>query len=371
MIQRLYVHNFRCLENFELFLNDLSSVLLIGKNGMGKTTVLLVLEVLQQLGRGTTRVGQLIRPKDFTRGKAEAPMRFEVQVQLQGKVYVYALALELPELFKEVRIAEEQLTVNGQTVFSRVAAQVKLSSGTEKQVQFLVDWHVAALPLVQERTLSEPIHIFRTWLAHSILLSPIPSLIDGNSEDETLFPKQDASNFGDWMTGILGQYPAAYTEIFNYLKDLIPDLHDFRNDPIGKDAKRMAVRFAQKQDMFQVPFSDLSHGEKCFFICAAVTAANKCYGPLFCFWDEPTGHMSLSEVDHFILHLRRIFQDGGGQIIMTSHHESAIRSFSDESTFLMDRKSHLEPTQVRRRADMAPVAGENLVEMMRLGAIDL
>ena len=39
MIRRLYVHNFRCLENFELPVSGQSSVLLIGKNGSGKTTV--------------------------------------------------------------------------------------------------------------------------------------------------------------------------------------------------------------------------------------------------------------------------------------------------------------------------------------------
>ncbi len=39
MIQRLYVHNFRCLENFELSLDGARSVLLLGRNGVGKTTV--------------------------------------------------------------------------------------------------------------------------------------------------------------------------------------------------------------------------------------------------------------------------------------------------------------------------------------------
>jgi hypothetical protein len=32
MLQRLYVHNFRCLENFELTMKEMSSALLIGKN---------------------------------------------------------------------------------------------------------------------------------------------------------------------------------------------------------------------------------------------------------------------------------------------------------------------------------------------------
>ena len=40
MIARFYIHNFRCLENFEFKPGDTSSALLIGKNGAGKSTLL-------------------------------------------------------------------------------------------------------------------------------------------------------------------------------------------------------------------------------------------------------------------------------------------------------------------------------------------
>ena len=46
MLQRLYVNNFRCLENFELTMKEMPSALLIGKNGVGKSTIAKALEVL-------------------------------------------------------------------------------------------------------------------------------------------------------------------------------------------------------------------------------------------------------------------------------------------------------------------------------------
>ena len=67
VIRRLYVHNFRCLENFEPSVAGQSSVLLIGKNGSGKSTVAAALEILQGIGRGTSRVGDLVKLEDFTR----------------------------------------------------------------------------------------------------------------------------------------------------------------------------------------------------------------------------------------------------------------------------------------------------------------
>jgi predicted ATPase len=46
MLQRLYVHNYRCLENFELNLKDMPSALLIGKNGVGKSAIAFINKIV-------------------------------------------------------------------------------------------------------------------------------------------------------------------------------------------------------------------------------------------------------------------------------------------------------------------------------------
>jgi recombinational DNA repair ATPase RecF len=148
MLQRLYVHNFRCLENFELIIKGLPSSLLIGKNGSGKSTIAAALEIIQSIGRGINRVGQLVKTKDFTRGISNIPIRFEVEVLLDQKLYKYVLALELPENFRELRVFEEKLMVSGSPIYSRKAAQVTLHTSLQNhEAQFLVDWHLAALQI--------------------------------------------------------------------------------------------------------------------------------------------------------------------------------------------------------------------------------
>jgi len=369
MIQRLYIHNFRCLENFELSVKNLSSALLIGKNGTGKSTVSYVLEIFQAISRGVNRVGQLVRSGDFARGRSDVPIRFELEVLLDKRIYKYVIALELPEKFKELRVFEEQLSVSGSPIYSRNAAQVTLHTGSQnREAQFSVDWHLVALPIIQEQSETDPLHIFKTWLARTIILAPIPGLMIGDSEGESLEPKRDASNFGEWVSGLLSRYPAAYTQIDKYLREVMPDIQDFQNERIGKDAKTMVVRFEANNANLSVDFKDLSDGEKCFFLCALVFAANKFYGPLFCFWDEPDNYLSLSEVGHFVTSLRRSFQ-GGSQILVTSHHPEAIRKFSDENTFLLDRKSHLEPTLIRALSDIS-VRGD-LITALICGDIEL
>ncbi|MDF5736373.1 MULTISPECIES: AAA family ATPase [unclassified Nostoc] len=374
MLQRLYINNFRCLENFELTIKGMPSALLIGKNSVGKSTIASGLKVLQNISRGINRMRELdslklIGPKDFTLRRSDVPIRIEIEVLLNEKLYKYVLAFDLPEKFKELRVFEEQLLVSGKPIYSRKEAQVTLhTSSQNREAQFLVDWHLVALPVIQEQSETDPLRIFKTWLARMIILAPIPSLMTGDSNGETLEPKPDGSNFGEWISGLLSRYPAAYTEVDKYLREVIPDIQDFFNEPIGKDSKSMIVRFEANNATLSVDFESLSDGEKCFFLCAVVLAANKFYGPLFCFWDEPDNYLSLSEAGDFITSLRRSFKNSG-QIFMTSHNEEGIRKFSNENTFVLDRKSHLEPTLVRLLSDMS-VQGD-LVDALIRGDIEI
>jgi predicted ATPase len=374
MLQRLYVHNYKCLENFELSFKGIPSALLIGKNGSGKTTISRVLQIFQSIARGVNRMGELakmnlVSQKDFSRGRADVPIRFELEVLLEDKLYSYTLALDLPEKFKELRVFEEQLLVAGEPIYSRKEASVTLfKSQQNREALFLVDWHLVALPVIQEQSEADPLHVFRTWLAHTIILAPIPALMVGSSSGETLMPDWAGTNFGEWFTGLLSQYPAAYTQFDEYIRNIIPDIRDVQNERVGKDSKNMTVRFEVDHAQLSVDFSELSDGEKCFFLCALVVAANRCYGPLFCFWDEPDNYISLPEVGFFLASLRQSFQ-GSGQILVTSHNPEAIRKFSNENTFVLDRKSHLEPTLVRLLAEL-PVSGD-LVSALIRGDIEL
>jgi predicted ATPase len=348
MLERLYVHNYRCFENFELNLTGLSSALLIGRNGAGKSTVLSVLEVFQKIGRGQNRIGALTERKDFAYHRSNLPMRFELEVRLSDVSYKYSLAFELPEHFKEPRVLDESLHVDGQPIYERKKATVQLSKHPGGIAEFNIDWHLVALPVVQtENEGKGPLNTFKEWLGEMLILSPVPAYIDGQSHDETLKPEKRGENLADWLSGLLLNHPKSYSMIVDYLRQVIPDFSEFRNEPTGKDSRNLFVVFSSENKELTLDFKVLSDGEKCFFLSAMMLAANETYGPLFCFWDEPDNYLSMSEVGHFIAELRRSFARNGGQIIATSHNQESILKFSDEDTLLLDRKSHLEPTRVK------------------------
>jgi predicted ATPase len=201
-----------------------------------------------------------------------------------------------------------------------------------------------------------------------LILAPIPSRIGGESQDDNLIPNLEVENFAEWFSGLLAHSPSAYTTIDKYLKRVMPDLDDIKNPQTGQNSRNLSIQFRSGQDTLSLPFSALSDGEKCFFISALVLASNKAYGPLFCFWDEPDNYLSLSEVGHFLLELRRSFESGG-QLLVTSHNPEAIRKFSNENTFLLHRNSHLEPTTIRSLENVQ-IDGD-LIEALTLGDVEL
>ncbi len=129
------------------------------------------------------------------------------------------------------------------------------------------------------------------------------------------------------------------------------DFKDIKNPAVGTDTRSLTVQFSNDRGTLSLPFAELSDGEKCFMISALVIAANEAYGPLLCFWDEPDNYLAVSEVGHFVIALRRAFQNGG-QFIATSHNPEAIRRFSEDNTLLLQRNSHLEPTIIRPLSEL-------------------
>ncbi len=294
-------------------------------------------------------------------------MRFEVEIQLGGKTYAYAVAFEMLPRANYLAVSEERLTVDGRMRFARRKAPADSNGGTPESGEGLViDWiglQLVALPLVQELSEQDSLFIFKQALRRMLILRPMPNLIKGESEVDTLEPNVDLKDLGAWFAGLLAHAPSAYRRIDEYVKQVMPDVRDIKNPVVGPHFRRLEVQFSTELGRLTLLLADLSDGEKCFLICGLVLAANEAYGPLICFWDEPDNYLAINEVGDFLMELRRAFQFGG-QFIATSHNSEAIRQFSDENTLLLYRKSHLEPTQVRPLSELQ-VVGDKIRALTR------
>jgi predicted ATPase len=361
MIERLYVHNFRCFENFTLDLAGRSSALVIGKNGVGKSTLLHCFGLFQAICRGSNRVRNLISITDFAQHRTNHPMRFEVDLKLSDTRFKYAISFEWPPKFREARVLDEALSANGQVVFTRNQSQIQLAGGPS----FGLDWHTVALPVIEERPGERAIQDIKNFFATLVLLAPIPANMTGFAEEPSPYLQNDAANYASCLRALLGQKPKGYNHFEDYLKAVIPDFSSIENVERGESGTQLIVKFEQQnpQRGFAVEFKALSDGEKCLFLSAYVIASNSVGPPVVCTWDEPDNHLSLPEVGQFIIALRKMTHRMG-QFIATTHHPETIRKFSDETTFVLTRKSHLEPTVVRPLVDY-PHTGDLINALIR------
>ena len=273
-------------------------------------------------------------------------MRFEVDAILDEKSFKYSISFEVQPNAHEASVAEEGLSVEGTWIFQRRQSEVVMYG---HGLPFGIDRRSAALPVINERPGRSSIEQLRSFFSSMILIAPIPSNMSGFSEEESLELHEDAGNFSSWFNALIVRYPSVYGAIEGYLRTVIPDFDSLENVPRGEKGKQLFVKFCHQElnRKLSIDFKHLSDGEKCFFLCAAVLASGKVRQPVFCMWDEPDSHLSISETDHFITQLRKMSAKGNSQLIATSHHPQTIRSFSDETTLVFTRKSHLEPTVVR------------------------
>lgn len=361
MIERFFIQNFRCFHNFSIDFTDCPSALIIGRNGAGKSTLRDALRLLQVICRGGNRTREWIKASDFTSGNLQAPLRLLVELVLKERRFKYQITVEWLKDENEARIIDESLEADGVTIFTRQHEELAV----REESTWSLNGQVAALPILADRRGDNSLHLVRTYFANLILISPIPANISGYSEKETSELQPDASNFAAWLNTLLIDRPKAYAVMEDYLKFVLRDFESFENVARGPNGRHLRVTFTREQPTQGVTldFDQLSDGEKCYFLSAAIVAANKVRAPVFCFWDEPDNHLAISEVTHFIIHLRRMVNHNG-QFVATTHSSKVIHAFSDENTFVFTRDSHLA-TSVARKLQEFSYRGDLIAALSR------
>ncbi len=372
MLKRLYAHNFKCLQNFEIKLNDLNSAFLLGKNGSGKSTIFEVVEIFQKIGKGETLLKKddenskgLISESSFTFGNTKLPIEFELDVEIDNQNFTYKLLIEFPNNFHAPKIKSEFLDVDGVSIFKRDGGQASIGDVKE----FLLDWHHVGLPLIMVRSEHEPLAIFRNWLRNIIILSPCPNHFNKLSKSESSTLSKGAENIIDWARWLLSINPSLYAIMSDFLKFRMNDLDMFKFENAGSDDRRLTFRFKENSNAQSLDFKQLSDGEKIFFLAATLIAAQENNPNLLCLWDEPDNFVGLIELDHFIVACRKAFESSQSQLIMTSHNPQVIHNFSNHNIFLLKRNSHLSPTRIEL-AETIPYESKTLVDAFENGELD-
>jgi len=350
MLKKLYVHNFKCLQNFELDLNNLHSAFLLGKNGSGKTTIFEAIEIFQKIGQGITSLEDLLDESSFHFNNINLPIELKLDVNIDRKKYTYNLIIEFPKNFVSPRVKHEELLCNNKVILSREGGKTRI-----KQISnFSLDWHHIGLPLISVNSKKDSLGIFREWLKNIIIISPFPRHFQDLSKKESSVLTREGENLIDWLRYLLSSNPSLYQVMIDFLQKRMPDLKVFKFENLGRDDRRLIFEFKNKKKSKTLDFSQLSDGEKIVCLGATILAGQQNNANMLCLWDEPDNFISLTEVKHFTMEFRRAFENSSTspQLIVCSHNERVINSFSNHNIFVLKKNSHLLPTKIMLLQDI-------------------
>ena len=354
-LNSIFVNNFRCLQNFTLDFRNSDSLLLLGRNGMGKSTVLEVFRRIRQIANGETRVEHLFSTRDFSFGNKDAPIRIELTFEGSGGDCKYKIAVSRNPTTDSLYVSSEELSSSDHVCFGRSEGNANCPVSGDGDRGCPVSSARFLLPLLDGcGSCDALIYAVRDFIRGWVLLAPWMSVGAVGSHRTSDLLALDASNFLTWFHSLYAGNVSYYDTLVDALKGPFPELVVLNwTDPSkGEDLDLLlTMRLPDKGDQ-DFRFSWLSDGEKCFVVSAALAMLNEMRPGTLCFWDEPDNYLAISEVQGFVTRLRKTFGHGCGQLILTSHNIETIRTVGMEDTVLLNRPSHFDPVRLQPVADI-------------------
>jgi predicted ATPase len=322
MFTRCYADNYRCLANFELPLEPLS--VLLGANGSGKSTVLVLIASLRDfiLGRGNSL--ELFPPQTLARWDKRIEQTFELGLTLDEGEYKYRLRVrhEAPERALN-KVIEETLSLNGQPLFAANDQIIHLYIDSHVEGgQMLPDRHVSGISRINQRRDNLKLMAFRRAVEGTLVLALNPALVSAVSaaKQPVTIPMPDCSDFADWLKYVSTAESLARQEAEQSLaKGGLAGFRVFQADPSG-DAEILQCIFEPK---LKFRLDELSSGQIALVILeTALAVAGERNGVLVL--DEPGNFLGLSEIQPLLARLQDAALEGRFQVILTAHHPIAV-----------------------------------------------
>ncbi len=366
MITRLYVDNYKCLVNFELKLQEVT--LLLGPNGVGKTSVLDVMYALRRLLSGEAKVTDVdaFPPSTLTRWQSRDRQVFEVDVVLQGDELRYRLEIEHERATRRARIALERLDAQGQPLFEFKMGEVRLYRDNHSEgPTFGADWSESSLARVPPRGDNERLTRFLDFMRKLIVCGLYPASFEAESSTEDPVLSRDAHNFASWYRHLLLERQELVPEFTKSLQEVIDGFRGIRMEKVGLDTRALMVMFDQFGEKYELRLDEISDGQRALLALYSLVglAAGQGYTLLL---DEPDNYVALAEIQPWLIELSDACGEIVPQAVLCSHHPELIDYLGGDRGLVLNRESS-GVTVVRPSHDLAVEGGMKLSEVIARG----
>ena len=374
MIERLYIHNYKCLVNFELMLQE--TVLLLGPNGTGKTAVLEVVFGLRRLLAGEIKITdpEAFHPSTLTRWQTLPDQVFELDAKVGKESFTYKLVIEHEAGGRRSRVTQESLRSNGTTLFTCTMGQVQLfrDDGSEGP-SYSTDWTESALARVAPHDSNTRLTAFMDAIRKTVICTIRPHLLDVESNRENDLLDRDAHNFVDWYRHAVQENPTSARSLVEALKPVIDGFGDLRLPQSGLDSRALLIDFVnlgRRKDhhhgKYELWFNELSDGQRVLIVLYALLHLSQRDNGVWLFIDEPDNYVALAEIQPWLMELVDLCEETPSQAVICSHHPELIDYLGPERGVILRRDSS-SVTTARPLSSIVSTNGLKLSEMMARG----
>ena len=366
MLKRLYVDNYKCLVNFELFLDP--TTLLAGLNGTGKSTIFDLLEKLRVFVAGETSLGDNFPSDSITHWQRSNMQTFELTVTggPDGTVedYQYLLKLEHDQARERCRVRSEIVQTHSDLLFRFRDGEIELFRDDRSAgPKFPFDWSRSGLVAVVERHDNTRLSWFKRWLRDVYIVRLDPALMQSRGEREVIHPNKNMSDFACWYRHLMQERPREISELFKSLNQVFDGFSALELLQDAETARTLKVRFEasvredEPRKSFQLGFQELSDGQRALVALYTLLHVAKSQPTTLCL-DEPDNFVALAEIQPLIFEFCDVADGNGSQVIFASHHPEIIDHPGISGKFLLGRDNggptRITPLKQGIMADLLP-----------------
>lgn len=334
MITRLFIDNYRCFVNFEF--KPESLCLLVGDNGVGKSSVLEVVELLRDFIGGHISI-KAFNSDTLTRWQSLLLQSFTMEVRISERLYVYDLVIEHEPQRGQRRVIRETLILDGSPLYlaqldnAQLKAQL-FKDNYSKGPEVSFDWTRSGIGFLQAGPENTYLCEFREFVGHIMVvgyLNPDPRLMVAASDEESGAISRHGENFVSWYRAVALEHPAAVAELTLALRDILPGFSALALPESG-DKRVLKAQFqppdkSNKARYVSFAFNELSDGQRCLIILYALLHVYR-VKPGVLLFDEPDNFIALREIQPWLALLEDICEETGvsAQVLIASHNPELI-----------------------------------------------
>ena len=370
VLERIYIHNYKCFVNFELQLQE--TVLLLGANGAGKTAVLDAMFGLRELLSGEAKITDVtaFHPSTLTRWQTRREQVFELDAEVGGDSFRYRLEVEHEAGGRRSRIVEESLVAGETTLFrcDRGKVQLYRDDGSEGPA-YSTDWSESALARVVPQETNTRLTAFMDAIRATVVCTIRPALLRSESSSEEALLGRYGDNFVDWYRHAVQENPTSTRAHVDALRPIIDGFKDIHLQQSGLDSRALMLDFIAGDagdGHYKLRFDELSDGHRVLVVLYALLHLRQPGGSVVLFLDEPDNYVALPEIQPWLMELVDLCEKTSSQAVICSHHPELIDYLGPDCGLVLRREASAV-TAARPHPSLSARHGLKLSEQMARG----